>query len=697
MTSLEKAAGHKAPGGPKGLLAASSGGEMAPPTSSTRPVVSALSHVGSIVLIIVGLGWITLWPDYMVYTLTAAVPVAFAGLGLLILTGWSREISMASAGLFATSLYLYGYFARDDVPTTTDHEGYGITWPVAALMAIAFATLLMAIIAGVSVKLPGIYLVVLTLGLQIGIERTIYPQGRLSGGLSGGNGGAPLSTPRPWFFGLDITSDNSFYLFCLGWLALTLAFLVRLRHSPTGLAFLLVGADRQAAAAIGIPPVKFRMLAFVTSGLLAGMGGVMACWLFITPPVFLQYQVTTSLLLLAIPVLAGVDSMAWILVVVAALQVVPVALERYHIAIELEAGIALLIGAAFGARGIGGRAKDLTRRIKHGDRQTRTRRVKVDTDTMRAAAGLADDGTGKLTAEQRKAYLDVLEAWLPPKPTDEFAAKATDIHVSFGAIKALQGASITVPSGEMVGLIGPNGAGKTTMFDIVSGFTKSDQGKVELFGKDVTTMKPWDRSKLGMSRTFQTTRVITELSVGDNLLAGAYQQIKPSVWSFLLGRPGAWADMRRAEEAAWAAARLLDIDRYWDERTGTLEFSARRRAEIGRALLAGPRLLLLDEPAAGLDPISSSALFSLIRRLHLDLGLTVLLVEHYVKAVLDSCDLVYVLAQGQILAQGTPVEVANNPDVRDRYLGTRLLYLSTADEELEAAEAAIEAEYKKAD
>ena len=412
---------------------------------------------------------------------------------------------------------------------------------------------------------------------------------------------------------------------------------------------------------------------------------------------FLQYQVTTSLLLLAIPVLAGVDSMAWILVVVAALQVVPVALERFHIAIELEAGIALLVGAAFGARGIGGRAKDLTRRIQYGDRQTRTRRVKVDTDTMRAAAGLADDGTGKLTAEQRKAYLGVLETWLPPKPHGRVRRQATDIDVSFGAIKALQGASIVVPSGEMVGLIGPNGAGKTTMFDIVSGFTKADKGTVELFGKDVTTMKPWDRSKLGMSRTFQSTRVITELSVGDNLLAGAYQQIKPNVLSFLLGRPGAWADMRRAEEAAWAAARLLDIDRYWDERTGTLEFSARRRAEIGRALLAGPRLLLLDEPAAGLDPISSSALFSLIRRLHLDLGLTVLLVEHYVKAVLDSCDLVYVLAQGQILAKGTPAEVANNSEVRDRYLGTRLLYLSTADDELEAAGAAIEAEYKKAD
>jgi ABC-type branched-subunit amino acid transport system ATPase component len=124
--------------------------------------------------------------------------------------------------------------------------------------------------------------------------------------------------------------------------------------------------------------------------------------------------------------------------------------------------------------------------------------------------------------------------------------------------------------------------------------------------------------------------------------------------------------MRVAEAAAWAAAQLLDIDRYWNERAGTLEFSARRRAEIGRCLLAGPRLLLLDEPAAGLDPASSVALFSLLKRLHADLGLTVLLVEHYVKAVLDSCDLVYVLAEGRILAEGSPTEVAANREVQER-------------------------------
>jgi ABC-type branched-subunit amino acid transport system ATPase component len=178
-----------------------------------------------------------------------------------------------------------------------------------------------------------------------------------------------------------------------------------------------------------------------------------------------------------------------------------------------------------------------------------------------------------------------------------------------------------------------------------------------------------------MTRTFQNTRVISELTAGDNILGGAWASVRASTASFVAGRPSAWAKLRQAEEAGYAAARLLDVHQYWDERVGTLEFSARRRIEIARALVAGPRLLLLDEPAAGLDPASSSAMFSLIRRLHSDLGLTVLIVEHYVKAVLDSCDLVYVLAEGSVLAVGTPAQIAANTVVQERYLGTRLDYL----------------------
>ena len=667
--------------------------------TTSRPVLTALSTPGSIVALALVVLYALSAPDYKVFTVAGAVPIALIGLGLLVLIGWAREISLATAGIYGSAIYVMGYLTRnpDDGPGANGVggvDGGGLPWVVAALVVIGGCALALALIALSSARLPGIYLVVLTLGLQILIERTIYTYGDLAGGLSGGDErGNILTIERPGFFGIDIQGDTAFYFFAWGWLALALVLVVRLRRSPMGLAFHLVGADRQAAAAVGINPLKFRILAFAISGALAGAGGIVAAWHLESPPPFPNLLSPYSLVLLAIPVLAGLDSIAFVVVVAVSFQLTPVQLESLRISPFILAAIGLLGGAAFGSRGMGGRAADAYRYLLHGGRRTRTARERLDAAVLRGSEGLGADGEtapiGMLSTEDRAAALAVLERWLPPRPEIDHAAEARDIVVTFGAVHALDGASIRVPNQSMVGLLGPNGAGKSTLFDVISGVRRPDSGTVSLFGSDVSAQPAWDRAKLGVARTFQTTRVMTDLTVGDNLLAGAYQRIGINPLRFLAGDPRAAARMREAEDAAWAAAQLLDIDRYWNERAGTLEFSARRRAEIGRCLLAGPRLLLLDEPAAGLDPASSVALFSLLKRLHSDLGLTVLLVEHYVKAVLDSCDLVYVLAEGRILAEGTPAEVASNPDVRERYLGNRMRYVPKVVVQTDAAAAAI--------
>ncbi|MBA3742386.1 ATP-binding cassette domain-containing protein [Sporichthya sp.] len=667
--------------------------------TTSRPVLTAMSAPGSLIAVALLVLYAFTAPDYKVFTVAGAVPIALTGLGLLVLIGWAREISLATAGIFGSAIYVMGYLTRnpEEGPGLLGAggvKGGGLPWVLAAVIVIGGCALALALIALSSARLPGIYLVVLTFGLQIVIERTIYTYGDLAGGLSGGDiRGNILTIERPGFFGIDIQGDTAFYFFALGWLAVALVLLVRLRRSPVGLAFHLVGADRQAAAAVGINPLKFRVLAFGVSGALAGAGGIVSAWHLESPPVFINLMSPYSLLLLAIPVLAGLDSIAFVVLVAVSFQLTPVQLESLRISPFILAAVGLLAGAVFGSRGMGGRAADAYRYLLHGGRRTRTARERLDAAVLRGSEGLAaeDGGTpiSMLSAEDRSAALAVLEAWLPPRPAIDNAAEARDIVVTFGAVHALDGASIRVPNQSMVGLLGPNGAGKSTLFDVISGVRRPDQGSVSLFGTDVSAMPAWDRAKLGVARTFQTTRVMPDLTVGDNLLSGAYQRIGINPLRFLAGDPRAAARLREAEDAAWAAARLLDIDRYWNERAGTLEFSARRRAEIGRCLLAGPRLLLLDEPAAGLDPASSVALFSLLKRLHADLGLTVLLVEHYVKAVLDSCDLVYVLAEGRILAEGTPAEVAANTEVRDRYLGTRMRYVPKVVVQTDAAAAAV--------
>jgi ABC-type branched-subunit amino acid transport system ATPase component/ABC-type branched-subunit amino acid transport system permease subunit len=637
-----------------------------PPTRSTRPLWACARTPGPWLIAAAGLFWVVAMPDYLVFSMASAIPVALVAMGLLILQGWSRELSLASAGLFAVAMYFTGMFDRPEA------HGKNWPWPLAALVGIAIAAGLMAVLALCSARLPGIYVIAFTLVLQVLIERVIYPREWLTGGALGG-AGQTITNPRPPFFASE-TSDQAYYVFCSIWLVLVLIAVKRLRHSPAGLAFLLVGADRQAASSVGINPLRFRVMAFVISGALAGMGGVLTCWLLVSAAPTLAYMAPQSLFFLAIPVLAGMDSIAFVLIMAAAFQVIPVVLQSWHINVFVLAGVGLAGGAFAGPRGAGGRASDLWKRFKFGDRRSRTARERVETTTMRSAEGLAGDPQTVSSLELQDA-LQTVEDWLPPRPEGDVAVQASGIKVTMGAVHALDGASIVVPAGQMVGLIGPNGAGKTTLFDVISGIRMPDEGQVQLFGRDVIGVSAWDRAKLGMVRTFQTTRVITELTVADNLLSGAHGRIGHGTLSFILGRRAAWDELAVAEDAAWAIARLLDVDRYWNERVSSLEFSARRRVEIGRAILAGPRLLLLDEPAAGLDPASSAALFTLIRQLHTDLGLTVLLVEHYVKAVLDTCDLVYVLAQGTVLASGTPSEIAEHPEVREHYLGTRLSFL----------------------
>ena len=265
--------------------------------------------------------------------------------------------------------------------------------------------------------------------------------------------------------------------------------------------------------------------------------------------------------------------------------------------------------------------------------------------------------------------LETLEAYLPPPPEPGDALSASNISLAFGGLQALNDVSITVPARHLVGLIGPNGAGKSTLFDVINGLRVPDGGEVSLFGQTITRTNPWDRARLGLSRTFQSNRVSLELTVLDNLLAGAHRMIPGSFVGTILALRKAQAGERRARQVAEAVAELLDLSNVASEPVGSLDFGSQRRVEIGRSLMSAPRILLLDEPAAGLDSVEAAHLFALIRRLEADLGLTVLLVEHYVKAVLAHCDLVYVLNEGRLIAAGGPEEIVAHPEVRAAYLG----------------------------
>jgi branched-chain amino acid transport system ATP-binding protein len=274
------------------------------------------------------------------------------------------------------------------------------------------------------------------------------------------------------------------------------------------------------------------------------------------------------------------------------------------------------------------------------------------------------------TADERRAEaLEILEDHLPDQVRRGAVLEARDVSKAFGGLQALTEVSLEVGAAQTTGLIGPNGAGKSTMFDVLNGFTIPDTGTVTAFGEDITRWSPWQRAKLGMCRTFQANRIAMNLSVEDNLLIGAHLCLSGGLFQTALRTPKAWASERNAKEAARAVAHLLDLEPLMTVRAGVLDFGSQRRIEIGRSLLGGARLVLLDEATAGLDAVEAHGLLSLVKRLQIDLGLAVLIIEHHVRSVMNMCDMIYVLDQGRLICSGPPSVVRVDPQVQSAYLG----------------------------
>ena len=224
---------------------------------------------------------------------------------------------------------------------------------------------------------------------------------------------------------------------------------------------------------------------------------------------------------------------------------------------------------------------------------------------------------------------------------------------SFGGLKAVDQASLDVRQGEIVGLIGPNGAGKTTLFAAIAGFHAPDAGRVAFEGKDITGLPPHRICAAGMVRTFQITQPFAKISVRENIMVGAYFRT---------------ADRKLAEREAEAVAGMVDMAGQLDQMGADLTVAGRKRLELARALATGPRLLLLDEVMAGLNPAEITEIVQVIRGIR-ESGITILLIEHVMQAVTSLAERVYVLNDGRMIADGTPAEIAGNAAVIEAYLG----------------------------
>ena len=616
----------------------------------------------------------------------AANALAFAtlALGLNIVVGFAGLLDLGYAAFFAIGAYTYGIFASYQVQpewsafweplqwlglverlstgTGPDHVHFTVSFwlmlPVSGLIAAFFGVLFGA----PTLRLKGDYLAIVTLGFGEIVPIVARNTPSLTNGAAGLNG---VATPNLFGYGFGVKSLPYYYL-GLALIVLLIFVSARLKSSRIGRAWMAIREDEIAAEAMGVDRVRLKLLAFGVGAAFAGMTGTfyVAKLQTATPEMF---QFPVSVMLLVMIVFGGIGSIPGVVVGALILQLLQSwflqdltqwvhafgafagieFLERVDLvqSIELIFGILLVVMMLYRREGLIPAQRPVTAL------------------TQAEQAAVPTRGGFAATLAPNQIALD------PSQPLLEIRG----LSKSFGGIRAVAGLDLTVMPGRIVAVIGPNGSGKTTFFNLVTGLTKPDAGRVRFAGEDVTGLAPHVIVERGIARTFQNLRLFANMTVTDNVLVGTHARTATGALGAVVRPPG----VKREEEAARArAARVLGLfgNRLLPRAAHlarTLSYANRRRLEIARALVSEPTLLLLDEPTAGMNPTETLELTDQIRSLR-DAGVTVLLIEHKLGVVNEIADHVVVLDHGEKIAEGRPEEVHRNEEVLRAYLGRKI-------------------------
>ncbi|WP_067650761.1 branched-chain amino acid ABC transporter permease/ATP-binding protein [Nocardia harenae] len=551
--------------------------------------------------------------------------VAIVALSQVVVTGFAGQISLAQ-------LTLAGIGAFTLSRLTTD---LGVPFPIAPLLAAVAATVIGVVVGLPALRIRGLPVTVVTLALAVFLDAFWFRNSNLNGGLEGAR------IENPTLFGLDLGIGSgegypriAFGIVCLTVLVVVALGVARLRTSRLGASMLAVRANERSAAAAGIDVSRTKIKAFAISAFIAGLGGAL-----------MGYQQTVATAE-SFAVLAGVGLFAIIYI----------------------AGITSVSGGVLaGVLGAGGILFIFMDRVLHlGDYYAIISGVLLVVTVLRYPEGLAGQlhritayGRGLLRRPPQAETEAAAPAPEPPRRrvrevSGEVLLSATGIGVSYGGVIALEDVSFTVRSGEIVGLIGPNGAGKTTCIDVLSGFA-SASGTVALGERSVDGLEPHRRSRLGLGRTFQGIELYDDLTVRENVAVGTVAAAERS-------KGAAPPDID-------ALFRVLHLDEVADRSVSELSQGRRQLVSVARALAGRPHIVLLDEPAAGLDSTESRWLGERLLAVR-DAGVTVLMVDHDMELVLDICDRIIVLDLGRVIAEGTPEQIRSDPRVVQAYLGT---------------------------
>jgi branched-chain amino acid transport system permease protein len=556
---------------------------------------------------------------------TYAAIFAIAAIGLSLLMGNVNQISLGQAGFFGIGAYAVAAL------TTSWNLAPWLSWPLATLIGVTLATLVGLALGFIALRFRGHYLAMATLAFGL-ICVGIFHETKFLGGAIG-----IQDIPFPRFGALTISGYPAYWfawILALGSALLTL----NLLRGRSGRAFEAIRNDELAAEVLGVPTRRYKIFAFAYAGALAGLAGaIYAAFLGIVVPDAVSVALSVSFLLMV--VLGGSGGVSGALIGAAFLGFLDISGHQFENTREVVYGLLVILVVIAAPGGAFGLVRSRFRPAKLAPRP----------EAARALAALP------------------LATITPPAAGAPLAVS----HVTkrFGGLVAVNDVSFALTRGTLTSLIGPNGAGKTTLFNAISGIGTLTEGRVEIAGIDVTGWQPHRVAALGVGRTFQNARLFGEMTVLENVVAGAFRTERTTFGADLLALPSSRRSEREATERARDTLARLGLEPIASTYAKDLAFGDRRRVELARATASDPWLLLVDEPAAGLNASERGALTADLLKLR-DAGMTLLLIEHDMRLVMAISERVMVLKFGTMIADGNAATVRNDPGVVAAYLGT---------------------------
>ncbi|MDP6772716.1 MAG: branched-chain amino acid ABC transporter ATP-binding protein/permease [Rhodospirillales bacterium] len=577
---------------------------------------------------------------YGQFVLSLTVSAIVIGAALTMLVGYARCITLATGAMMALGAY----------GSTLLVIKLGVPYLLAVLCAGIIGGIGGFLLAVPGVRFRGHNLAMVTLVFQAVVVILLREWRDVTGGAEG------LNVPPPTAFGMTLTDDYAVLVLNVVVCALVLISLAVLVNGAFGKNLRAVTGNEVGARAFGINVERHLIAAFVASSAIIAVAAALNAprYRIIDPD---SYGVIVSIFTLSYPIVGGMQSIWGGVLGGGILRILPELLRPVADFIELFFCILVIATIMFFPGGIV---------------ELLSRALRLNREGAAAAAGPEETRLAGPAETVSPSPAASSGSTVAPGGASAPAALITQrVRKRYGALQAVDDVSIEVAAGSLHGLMGPNGAGKTTLFNAISGFTPADSGRIECFGEDITAAPVEARIAIGVTRSFQHVAVFPKLTCLDNVIIG-------------LGANGIWDTFARSfdesvngrrsakerEAARWALA-AIGIDGKAEAPAGTLSLGDQRRLEMARAIVSRPRLIFLDEPVSGVGHQEAELLKELLQRINTDLGVTMLIVEHNIKFLVDVCDTLSVMSSGRIVAEGKPGDVIARPEVREVYFGEK--------------------------